>query len=191
MLPVVKIKHMLLKPKISPAVFLLFIFLAVGVTWYAETRGKQEREMNLFSHYGLGEEIRAGDVSFTVEKFRRDPQGAGPLTPRAGHEFIIPTIILKNGAEKSFDFIPLLSLYVRDIVGTAYRVVAVPSEGNQLSGPILPHDILREEVGFEVPSEASGLVLYFEAGGPDRRIISVSLENQTLWQGLTNVWLNK
>ncbi len=183
-----KIKQVLLEPRISPAVFLFFIFFTIGVTWYAETRWNNERDANLFMHYQLGEEVRTPDLSFTVEKFRLDPQGAGPLTPRAGHEFIIPTIILKNNADKPFDFIPLLALYVKDAPGTVYPIVAVPSEGSQLSGPLLPHDILREEVGFEVPSGASNLVLYFEAGGPDRRIIAVSLENKTFWQKIKTFW---
>ena len=177
-----KTKKMLLEPKISRAVFLLFIFFAVGVTWCAVARGEMAREENLFAHYPLGEEIRTGNLSFAVENFRRDTVGAGPFIPRPEHEFIVPTIILKNNSEKSFDFIPLLSLYVKDGSGNVYPVVAVPSEGSQLSGPLLPHDILREEVGFEVPSRASDLVLYFEAGGVERKIIPVRLEHKTFLQ---------
>lgn len=191
MLSVVKIKHILLKPRISPVVFLLFIFFAAGVTWYAETNGKLERGMNPSAPYALGDVIRAGNISFIVEKLRRDSQGAGPLTPRAGYEFLVPTVVLKNEAEKPFDFIPLLSFYVKDQSGNVYPIVAVPSEGSQLSGPLLPHDTLREEVGFEVPSGASGLVLYFEAVGVDRNIVAVNLEHHTLWQTITGFLLNK
>lgn len=186
-----KIKHELLEPRIPGAVFLLFIFFAIAVTWYAMAQGRHEREMNLFAHYGLGQEVRAGDLSFLVEKLRRDPDGAGPLVPRPGHEFLIPTIVLENNGETAFDFMPLLALYVKDSYGNVYEETAVPSEGHQLSGPLLSHDILREEVGFEVPSGASGLVLYFEAGGAERRIIAISLEHRTLWQECKDFLLYK
>ena len=90
-----------------------------------------------------------------------------------------------------FDFIPLLSLYVKDSSGNVYPETAVASEGSMLSGPLLPHDILREEVGFEVPRGASGLVLYFEAGGTDRNIIAINLEDEIFWEKFKNFWLGK
>ncbi len=180
------IKNVLLKPKISGVVFLLFIVFAIGVTWYAGTFGREQRNTNLFVEHSLGEEVRAENLSFLVEKLRYDPQGAGPLLPRPGYEFLIPTIVINNTGDKVFDFIPLLSLYVKDASGNVYSETAVISEGNVLSGPISPHDILREEVGFEVPKNASGLVLYFEPGGADRKIIAVNLGNHTFWEKLKN-----
>ena len=181
----------MLKPKISRMVFLFFIFFAMGVTWYAVTRGEQRRETILFARYEVGEKISTGALSFTVEKFRHDPQGAGPLSPKVGYEFLIPTIVLSNTSESPFDFSPLLSLYVKDSFGNVYPESAIPSEGGQLSGPLLPHDILREEVGFEVPLGASGLVLYFESGRSGKGTVTVSLENQTFWQWAKDFYLNK
>lgn len=180
-------KNIFLEPKISGIVFLLSIFFAIYVTWYAGAQGKLVRETNLFVQHSPGEEVRSGNLSFMVEKLRHDPVGAGPLVPRPGHEFLIPTIVLKNNRDKTFDFIPLLSLYVKDKFGNVYSETAIPSEEAMLSGPILPHDILREEVGFEVPTNASDLVLYFETGNADRAVITINLSSQTVWEKLKNL----
>lgn len=181
------IAEVMFRPSIPGFVFIAFILLAIGVTWCAVANGRQAREANLFAAHAIGDTVRANDVSLVVEKVRRDNQGTGPLTPRPGHEFIIPTIIVKNNGETPFEFIPLLSLYVKDASGNVYPETAVVSDGGVLSGPILPHDVLREEVGFEVPMGAAGLVLYFEVNGAERKIIAVRLESSSFWRSVLDI----
>lgn len=163
------------QPKISLGVFLLFIILSVCVVWLAATIGGREQRSNLSIVHRIGEQVKTDTLIFSVESVRRDEIGAGPLTPRTGYEFIVPTITLKNTSETSFNFIPLLYLHVKDSAGNVYNVVAIPSESNQLSGPILPHDVIREEIGFEVAKGAEGLTLHFDPGTHDQKSVVFDL----------------
>ena len=183
-----RVEEILFQPSVTGIVFLAFILLAVGVTWCAVTSGRQVRDANLFAAHAIGDTARTNDISLIVEHVRRDSQGGGPLTPRPGHEFIIPTIVLKNNGDTPFEFIPLLSLYVKDASGNVYPETAIVTDGGVLSGPILPHDVLREEVGFEVPAGASGLVLYFEMNKNERKTVAIRLEPRSFWDNLRSMW---
>lgn len=174
------------QPKISLAILLVFTACTVGITWRVATYEKDARESDLLKRYDIGTEVRTHNYALTVESVRHDSQGAGPYTPRPGYEFIIPTITLKNNSDMPFDFIPLLFLHIKDEQGNIYNVVAVPTEGNQLSGSILAHDLIREEIGFEVVRGASRLTLYFESGAPDYSTIAIDLESRQSWWSRLN-----
>jgi len=69
-----------------------------------------------------------------------------------------------------------------DSAGNVYVVAAIPSQGAQFSGSILPGDTIREELGFEVAQHVSDLTLYFEPGTVDRSMFAVDLTPQnTSW----------
>lgn len=177
-----KIKIFFTRPKISLGVFLLFITLSLCVGWFAATTGDKEQRSNLSLVHRIGEQVQTNELTLSVESVRHDETGAGPLTPRAGYEFIIPTITLKNTSETSFDLIPLLYFHVKDTAGNVYTIVAIPSESNQLSGPILPHDMIREEIGFEVAKDAQGLSLYFDPGTQNQQTVVIDLEKEQPWK---------
>ncbi|MBI5817260.1 MAG: DUF4352 domain-containing protein [Candidatus Yonathbacteria bacterium] len=170
-----KTKIFFTQPKISFGVFLLFIALSVCVTWFATTTGGREQRSNLSIVHRIGEQIQTDTLALSVESVRRDEIGAGPLAPKAGYEFIVPTITLKNTSETSFDLIPLLYFHIKDNKGNVYNVVAIPSESNQLSGPILPYDMIREEIGFEVAKGAEGLTLHFDPGTHNQKSAVIDL----------------
>jgi len=176
-----KIKIFFTQPKVSFGVFLLFIALSVGVTWFAGAVGEKEQRSNLLATHGIGEKIQTRELTLSVEGVRRDEIGAGPLVPRAGYEFIIPTITLKNTSEKPFDLIPLLYFHIKDNKGNVYNVVAIPSDSAELSGKIPPHDMIREEIGFEVIKGAQGLLLHFDPGTFDQQTVVVNLEQNNSW----------
>lgn len=173
--------NFLFSPKVPIAVLLPFVLFTVGVTGYLISTKIIAENTFINSVPPLNTEVVSRVISMRVEKVRQDPIGAGPLTPRNGYTFIIPTITFTNNSTSSFELIPLLALHIKDSKGNVYNVTAIPSETNELSGPILPHDNVREEVGFEVAEGASNLVLYFETGTPERTILTERLYAGTSW----------
>lgn len=169
-------------PKISLGVFALFLVATIFITWFSLIIGYQTKRTDLAEHQQIGETIVASGMTFVVESVRRDMVGAGPLAPRPGYEFVIPTISITNTGAVPIELAPLLHFHVRDREGNVYVVAAIPSEGSQFSGTILPGDTLREELGFEVAQDASDLTLYFEPGLTDRSMFAVDLTpRSTLW----------
>lgn len=173
-----QIKKIMTEPRVSIGMFVLFIALAIIVTRGALISGGKARESILRTPYHIGEEAVINDLSIEVHSVRRDSVGGGPLTPRSGYEFVIPTVTIKNNGSKPFEFIPLFNFHIKDGAGNVYNVAAVVSEGNQLSGPVPPHDAVREEIGFEVAKGATDLALYFDSGGLDRTIIVIDLNKK-------------
>jgi hypothetical protein len=171
------------KPKVSLGVFLMFVAIAMFGGWFAAVRGWNERQSNLLEKYAIGDEVYTDTLTFSVEGMRRDVRGTGPLSPRPGYEFIIPTINLVNTSADYFDFIPLLYLHIKDREGNVYNVAAVPTEGSQFAGVIPPRGVLREEIGFEVARGAEGLSLYFDPGTNGQKFVIVDLEEGS-WRKL-------
>lgn len=172
---------MFVKPAIPWGVFLIFIMVSMMVTWFALDEGEIRQEKSLFGHYYLGDEITTPTVTLTVHGVRSDAKGTGPLVPKKGYEFIIADVTFQNNTEKPFDLAPLLFFHIKDDTGKVYNVTAVPTQTNQLSGPVLPHDKVREEIGFEVIKDAKEPVLYFETGRRDYPVIAVDLDKKSFW----------
>lgn len=150
--------------------------MSSGISWQFSIRGVSLREAIVADRYHLGEEINSGGLSLVVESVRRDDKGSGPLKPIEGNEYVIVKINLKNNTSKSFDFIPLLFFHLKDSAGNVYESTAVPTDGAQLSGALLPQDSIREDIGFEVPKKTGNLVLYFEPGTPGKPTLSIDLK---------------
>ena len=127
----------------------------------------------------LGERIAQGAVAFTVHKVRTDDEGVAPFTPLPGDRFVITELTIENIGTTTIDVIPLFNVHIKDALGYVYSVVAVPSEKDMLSGPLIAGDTLREEVGFEVRKDAQMLKLYYEPGDKKSGIIIVGLEQQS------------
>jgi hypothetical protein len=110
---------------------------------------------------------RFDTVSVKVNGVRIDAQGGGPLTPRPGSRFVITDITLENRTPAPVQIAPLLDMYLKDSEGRIYPEVAVPSAMEMKSGNLPAHDKLREEVGFDVPSDVTDLRLYYEPEVPN------------------------
>lgn len=129
--------------------------------------------------YPTGMRIVQGTVALTVHGVRTDDVGIPPFTPFPEDRFVITELTIENLGSTTIDIIPLFNLHIKDALGYVYSVVAVPSEKDMLSGPLVAGDTLREEVGFEVKKNASGLKLYFEPGDKKSGMIIVGLPNAT------------
>lgn len=168
-------KKIFLEPKIPIGNFIIFIILALALGVSAGILAGINRNSNSSARYKLGDEIHNRGLTFVVESVRRDSGEAGPLKPMPGYEYLIAKVALRNNSSEPYDFIPLLYFHLKDTAGNVYDVGAAPTLGGQLSGPVLPNDALREEIGFEVPKGAENLVFYFEPGKGDHAIFAITL----------------
>ena len=166
------------EPKISFGMFFGFMFLVAVAVWYGAVKGNQVRISNIQDKHYIGEVVNTPDISLQVESVRVDKIGQPPIVPLPGYKFVIATVSLQNNGDKPFDLIPLLYFYLKDKDGNVFDVVAVPSPTNSLSGPILPHDKIREEIGFQVLENATDLRLYFNSGLPSNNVVAVDLVNK-------------
>ena len=169
------LKQFFLEPKIPYGVFIVIIIILLLVIWFGNIKGNEIKLLGLIDIHRIGDNINTPNFSVNVSSLRRDSVGGGPLVPKPGYEFIVPTISVQNMTDEPIDFIPLLFFYIKDSEGNVYNVTSVPSQTNQLSGPILAHDKLKEEIGFEIPKTAKGLKLYFEPG-TTKYVVVVDLE---------------
>jgi hypothetical protein len=163
------------KPRISIATFLLFLLLALSVPLFSAWLAARYRESISLPTYSIGQEIRTDTLTATVNGFRRDTSGDGSFAPKAGHEFAIVNLTFKNDTATSIELVPLLHVHLRDAAGRVYQVSPVPSDTNQWSGTLLPHDLIREDIGFEVIKSSPAFVLYIETGYPKREIVAVNI----------------
>lgn len=172
-------KAFMTKPKVSFGVFIFFLIVAIVITAYAVSWGTQDRQSAHRASSQIGKEIIAGDIALTVHGVRRDSVGGGPLIPQKGNEFLITMLTVRNLGSKPFELIPLLQFHIKDSAGNIYNVTAVPTPGNQLSGPLSPHDLVREELGFEVPRGINDPMLYFES---EQKVFVVDLKKAKFWR---------
>lgn len=123
----------------------------------------------------IGEVFRIGDFNITIHDVRYDKNGNEFFKLSPKHHFVITDITLTNTSGKPAEFIPLLHLHARDSMNRVYSVEPIPTEFGQWSGSLLPHDTVRQEIGFEVPNTETKLRLYFETGTPNRDVAVVNL----------------
>lgn len=166
-------RSLFVSPRIPIGVFAFFILCTMAITWYAIATSSRQLPPPPTSR--IEETVSLPGTDLVVESVRRDASGAGPLTPHPDNEFIVVMVTLVNTSERTFELVPLLSFHIKDAAGNVYNVTAVPSDSNQLSGPLLPHDTIREEIGFEVPKGASGLRMLFEPGTPGHDVALIDL----------------
>jgi hypothetical protein len=129
-------------------------------------------------HHAIGENIVAGNSALKVESVRYDTTGNQVLKPEAGNEYLMPTVDITNHSNENLQLIPLLFFYIKDSQGNVYDITAAPIHNDQLTGPILPGETAREEIGFEVPTGIDHPALYFEPGTTGDPVVAVDLSSQ-------------
>ena len=170
------VAHIFLAPKVSYGLFAVGLALMAIASYAAVEMGQSLREsVSASRHYTIGEVASIQRVSLTVESVRYDAQGDGYIAPKPGRQFLMPTIYVKNGLPTNFELIPLLYFYLKDGKGNVYNTTVGPIHGNQLAGPILPYEGVREEIAFDVPNDIVYPSLYFERGTADHAVGAIDL----------------
>lgn len=109
----------------------------------------------------LGDTAKVGDAQVTANSFRLDAGGEF-LKPDPGNIWIIVDVTVVNAGDDAYNLSSLLQTAVRDADGREYDVAFGPDLRGGLDGSITAGDMLRGEVGFEVPDPGTGLQFVFK-----------------------------
>lgn len=172
--------HLFTEPRVPYGLFFVGLVIAVAVGYGAAESGRSAPAPVLFSaHYAVGDTILTDGVAVGVESVRADTKGYPGFTPMPGYQFLIPMVDITNHLATNLELIPLLYFYIKDKEGNVYHSTAVPTNTDQLTGPILPGEKVREEIGFEVPQNIDHPALYFERGTIGHPVVAIDLTTST------------
>lgn len=172
-----KLKKLFTEPRVPYGLFFLGIILAVAVGYAAVALGQYTRSLVPITtpHHVMGDIVSSDGITLTAESFRSDTKGFPGFAPMQDYQFLMPMIDITNHTNVSMEVIPLLYFYIKDNAGNVYHPTAAPIMTDQLTGPLLPGETVREEIGFEVPLGIDHPTLYFERGTPNHPVIAIDL----------------
>lgn len=121
----------------------------------------EEQEEPDVLNLAIGDTAKVGDAEVTVHGSRTST-GDEFLAPEAGNVWVIVDATVKNTGDDAYNLSSVLQTSLRDGAGREYDITIGPTDlQGQLDGTIPPGDILRGEVAFEVPEDATGLQFVF------------------------------
>lgn len=127
--------------------------------------------------YKVGDIIGAGNTILVVLGWDLYP-GGSQFPPQEGHKHFALDVMLANQGKDPFDFSPGNSMTLKDLSGNVYYMNSFSGyvTGNiSPAGEIIPGEILRGMVGFQVPEDQVEFVLILEPDQHDLGEISVNL----------------
>lgn len=114
--------------------------------------------------FAVGDVIEIGDLSLTVHGVTF-PTGDEFTQPDEDQRFVVVDVAVENRTDATQNISSLLQMELKDATGQAYDVdlmAQVASGGTSPDGELAPGETLRGQVGFQVPSDATGLVFVFD-----------------------------
>ena len=111
-----------------------------------------------------GDIVEIGDFTLVVNGVESST-GSDFVKPAEGNEFVIVDLTLENKRDESVAVSSLLQMSLKDATGQIYAVNLLASTaggGTTPDGELAAGEKLRGQVGFEVPSDAEGLLFVFD-----------------------------
>ena len=112
--------------------------------------------------YKVGDQVQSGDYIVSVNAVRKDV-GSGYIKPKVGFVYIIPNVTVQNNSTDKTTVSTLLQMYVKDSEGNKYTPTLAPDATGKVDGELLGVEKINGDVGFEVPTTATGLKFYYNA----------------------------
>ena len=124
-----------------------------------------------------GDVVDIGDFILVVNSVETS-SGSDFVKPAEGNEFVIVDLTVENKLDESVVVSSLLQMSLKDATGQKYDVNILASTAggaSTLDGELAPGEKLRGQVGFEVPSDAEGLVFVFDPNiiGTGRAFVAI------------------
>jgi hypothetical protein len=116
--------------------------------------------------YNVGDVVQLGDLAFTVLGWSK-PAATQFAKPKADQTFVGVELLLVNQGQQAANLSSLAQMSLKDSADRRYTVdlLAATAIGETApDGELAPGEQLRGAVGFQLPSDASGLTFVFDAG---------------------------
>lgn len=126
-----------------------------------ESDGSDEAAPVQAEVFAVGETVKMGDLSITVNAVRED-SGVDFIKPKDGYIYYIVDCTLENHGGESEAISSLMMFSLADNEGYNHTVAIGPETQGSLDGELAPGRKMRGEVAFEIPADAAGLELVFE-----------------------------
>lgn len=110
---------------------------------------------------GVGDTLETSGLRITLNSVRRNA-GGDFFKPKVGHEYLVLDLTYENTTAKEAAVSSLISASVKDSTGQKYTFALGGTDKSSPDGSIAPGDLLRGEIPFEVPTDATGLVFTFD-----------------------------
>ena len=114
--------------------------------------------------YKIGEAIQIGDLMLTVNKIS-SPAGNEFTKPAADHKFLVVDVTIENKGAKAAAISTLLQMWVKNAGGQKYTLdlmATTAAKGATPDGELAAGEKVRGQVGYQVPTNATGLVFVFD-----------------------------
>lgn len=94
------------------------------------------------------------------------PPGSQFFQPKPGNKFVVIDITFENKGAEAVSVSSLLQMSLKDLDGNKYGVdlmATSAADGSSIDGEIAPGEMVRGQIGFEIPKSVAGLVFVFDA----------------------------
>jgi len=121
------------------------------------TDGQDEADDRVFA---IGDTIRVGNIEITVLGYRTS-EGEGFFAPADGNVFYLIDVAIMNTGDSTESISSMLMFDLRDSDGFSLNTSlgAMTMGRGGVDGAVLPGKVIRGELGYEIPSGASGFKL--------------------------------
>lgn len=127
-------------------------------------------------HFKAGDVVKVGDTwQVTVNSIATNP-GDQFTTPKAGNQFVVVDVTVKNLSSQSKDMSSGLNFELKDSTGQKYQETILTGE-TPPDGTVAAGDNLRGQLTYEVPASMKAFTFSFQADafGGDPTLWDLSL----------------
>lgn len=117
------------------------------------------------SSFAVGDVIEMGDLTMVVLGWSTPP-GDEFSQPEAGNQFVVVDLLFVNTGQSADSLSTMLQMQLKDGTNQVYDIdlmAAVVAGASSPDGEIAPGERIRGSVGFQTPTDATGLQFVFDA----------------------------
>lgn len=125
--------------------------------------------------YAVGETAELNGLKITVNEFK-EVEGTQFMQPEEGKRFLVVDVTFENTGSDAATVSSIMNMELKDDTGQSYNIdlgATTASEGKSPDGTIVAGDKLRGQVGYQVPTDATGLQWIFKEAIGSNRVVFV------------------
>lgn len=112
--------------------------------------------------FKAGKTIASRDYDVRIDSVSRGNGEKGSLNPGEGKTYLIVTLYVKNKTSKVLPLYPVSQTYIKDEKGQTYSIGPAIVKQPFLAGDLAPGDQIKGELAYEIPTNLTKPLFYFE-----------------------------